>query len=156
VHFCIALQAVVQLPQWALSVWKFAHTGPHAVCGLVQFAMHMLVRQMRFAAHFIAHWPQLFGSAVTEVQTPLQVSMPTPQEQLPPMHVSPAGHALPHPPQLAGSRARSTQVEPQRSDPAAHPQIPSRHARGAGHAMSHPPQCSALELVATHAPPQNA
>jgi hypothetical protein len=140
VHFCIELQTVAHVPQCALSVWRFAQMGPHAVRDPVQFAMHMLVLQMSPAAHIMPHCPQLFGSAVTGVQTPLHVSMPTPHEQFPPTQVSIAGHALPQPPQLAGSRARSTHAAPHRSDPAAHPQIPSRHARGAGHGLSHAPQ----------------
>jgi hypothetical protein len=140
VHFCIELHAVAQLPQCALSVWKLAQTGPHAVSGLVQFAMHVLVLQMSPAAHFMPHWPQLLGSAVTGVQTPPHVSIPTPHEQFPPTHVSPAGQPIPHPPQLAGSRETSTQAEPHKSDPAAHPQFPSRHVRGAGQGLSHAPQ----------------
>jgi hypothetical protein len=155
----LAAQTVLHPPQLLRSVAGLMQAGmglPQAICPVGHLTVQMLPMHSRPAAQAIPHWPQLAGSLVTGMQTPLHSSAPTPHAQLPPMQACIAGHTIPHRPQLAGSRERFTQADPQRSEPGAHAQFPSWHARGGGHAWSQPPQCSALLLIAAHTPPHLA
>ena len=72
--------------------------------------VHKPLVQLWPDAQTVPQAPQLFGSLLMAVQTPLHVVCPASHPQAPPEHSCPDGHLLPQAPQLFRSELMSMQV----------------------------------------------
>jgi hypothetical protein len=56
------VQAVPQVPQFELSVWRFTQEAPHFVVPPVQLVVQLPAEQTSPEPHFLPHVPQFAGS----------------------------------------------------------------------------------------------
>jgi hypothetical protein len=135
-HVPPAGHALPQDPQFAVLVFVSTQVVPpigpmpvHAVSPVGQPASHAPATQVLPRPQRLPHVPQLFGSVVVSVHSPLQLVSPPPQTHAPLVHDAPVPQALPHAPQSNGSLVRSTHALLQFVRPVPHEvvQAPDEH-----------------------------
>jgi hypothetical protein len=118
-HTWLELHALLHVPQFALSLFKFvqyALASPHFVSPFAHAELHCPLKHASPDAHVLPHAPQLVLSDCVSTQSVLPPSPPHSVSfcghvpaQSPFTHASPAEHCTPHAPQLSESLCRFAQ-----------------------------------------------
>jgi hypothetical protein len=107
----VDVQALLQLPQFALLLVVSTQLDPQSVCPLAQLELQALLLQTWPVAQAVAQLPQWVASDAT--QEPLQLNMPDGHLHWLSWQVCPPVQGLPQTPQLFTSDEVSTQFVPQ-------------------------------------------
>jgi len=114
-QFWVDVQAVLQLPQFALLLVVSTQLDPHKVCPLAQLELQLLLLQTWPVLQVVEQLPQWVASEAT--QEPLQLSMPDGHLHTLSWQVCPPEQGFPQTPQLFTSDEVSTQFVPQGVSP---------------------------------------
>lgn len=146
-----------QPPQSRVFVCVSTHAPfmPHDVSPVGQPAVHVPLTHWLPGPQRFPHVPQLRGSLVVSVHTPLQLVVPAPHVHVPLEQLAPVEQMLPQVPQLLGSVDVSVHALLQSVCPVAHDpaHMPLEHTGVAPvHAVAHVPQLFGSLSVSVHTP----